>query len=133
MRALDIAIALVLIQASIGLINEFHIFDGGSGVNYYENDPARYREYNITNLEDSAKDIQSTNTWDNIMGGVGLVGSAVSLIYQIFVSILFIYPALANNFGIPSQISGVLQIGIWFMYAIGIFQVLTGKSTKLYD
>jgi|SRR3990172_10619414 len=133
MRALDIAIALVLIQASIGLINEFHIFDGGSGVNYYENDTARYREYNITNLEDSAKDIQSTNTWDNIMGGVGLVGSAVSLIYQIFVSILFIYPALANNFGIPSQISGVLQIGIWFMYAIGIFQVLTGKSTKLYD
>jgi len=133
MRALDIAIALVLLQASIGFINGLHIFDQGTDVIYYENDTARYREYNITSLEGAVKDVGETSVWDNILGGIGLVGSAVTLMYQMFVTVIFIYPALAHNFGVPAGISTVLQAAIWFTYALGIFQILTGRSTKLYD
>lgn len=129
-RALDIAIYLIIIQATIGFVNQLGIFDE----DYYANQKNPYTEYRISSSEKEfyKAQVEEPSWIDKGLYLVELTIDGLFAILQIFLAVLIIFPTLINVFEVPAGLSVLMQVGIWMVYYLGWNQYRSGKSLEGY-
>ncbi len=125
MRALDITVFLIAIQASIGFIDATGAFDN----TYYATPSNEYADYNISQLGGATtkNDIISKGVSTAEMA-VDFLWNALFFIVTVLSALILIYPTLVTTFYIPASISAMLQVLIYFMYFLGYTEWKSGKS-----
>lgn len=131
MRAWDITLMLILIQACIGMLNGMGVFD----VTYFasQNDSATtYTVGDISDLHDVAPggDVSQMSYFDL---GVTFVMAGLNLLYKIIEAIVFIFPTLVTKFYIPIPLAAVMQTMIYLQVAWGYAQWKSSRSGRSID
>ena len=124
MRALEIAIFLLMISASISLVNSMGILDN----TYVYNDNTPYRFWTVSNLTDFQTD--NPTILDQVVVYVQFLIASILWIVNIIATTIFIYPVLVDAFGVPGALSLFLQLGIWLNWVIGFVQWRRGASVE---
>ena len=134
MRAVDITILLIAIQASIGFINTIGVFDDTN--TFFATPQNHWTEQSVSNLSEYSS-VSSTSAGDGEMSLFEQASLAVEFLWDglffmvdILLAVIVIFPTLINIFHIPIVVSGFLQTFVWFMYYIGWRQWKSGKSVK---
>ena len=123
MRAFSIILFLVVLQASIGFVNNSNVFEY-----QFVQTPSGCKDYTIENLSDVSEEDISIFDYAKII--LDFLLTSFLLFLKIILAIVFIYPTLVSAFGIPSFLSVFLQTGIYVVYVWGIIQFKSGKGTK---
>ncbi len=127
-RATEIALALILLQASIGFVDAIGMFDT-TYVAPIQNDAS----YNITHLSTMGADTENTDWIDQITAGIDLFIGTFLIGFKIVFSIIFIFPTLVDRFHVPAAISIFIQAGIYYSYATWYAQYRSGKGWTQYE
>jgi len=131
MRAYQIILFLILLQASIGFVNQIDFF--GDQKQFYTTPQNEWTTKNVTQLGQYATEGNETNIVDTFAQGVMWGWEMLILFIQIIFSIVIVLPALIKVFAIPWQLASFIQIGIWVIYVWGLVQFKSGKATKYMD
>lgn len=135
MKAVDIILFIVLIEASAGFITglgEIGLFPSNEtvGIGEFEDE---YVTWNVSRFNESIPDISSTGLFSYVAAAWEAVKIAFTTLIYMFGAIVCIYPQLVNTFHIPTQLSVFIQVGIYFVYSLAILQFISGRSTKNYE
>lgn len=134
MRAFDIALFIILLEATIGFSNALGIWEE----NYYQAPNNTYTNYKVADLNtyNNATVVSEPALIDRFVKGASdLIGSiAVGLwgLFTIIFSIIYIYPELIKLFGIPSALGTFMQVGIYVIYLVGLYQWKSNKGVDNY-
>jgi len=131
MRAYDIALFLVLVQASIAFVDSSGMF-----TQHYYDVPKNNASYVLTDLEsyqsggiNGTHDIQSFDAIDAITGG----WNAIKIALNILLSVVFVLPALMDVFGIEPILALFIQVGVYIIYALAYAQIISNRGLKNYE
>lgn len=130
MRALEITYILIILQATIGLVNGIGIFNE----DYYVNVNNTFTEYEITDLSTHQNQIQQPNILTEAAGLVELAWGAIFNIGKILLAVVLIYPVIVDTFHLEdytqvTALLAVVQVGIWVLYTVAFFEFITNRST----
>lgn len=128
MRAWDITLLLIGIQACIGLVNGLGVF----GETYFatQNDSTTaYTVGDISDLHDVAQggEVSQMGYFD-LAVTFGMAG--INLLYKIIEAIIFIFPTLVTQFHIPLPLAAVMQSMIYLQVAWGYAQWKSNRSGR---
>ena len=131
MRAWDITLLLIVVQACIGLVNGIGLFD----VTYFasQNDSTTaYTVGDISDLHDveSGGEVSQMSYFD-LAVTFGMAG--INLLFKIVEAIVFIFPVLVDQFCIPLPLAAVLQSMIYLQIAWGYAQWKSNRSGRSTD
>jgi len=131
MRAWDITFLLIVIQASIGLVNGIGLFD----TNYFATQNDSTTTYTIGDISDlhdveSGGEVSQMSYFD-LAVTFGMAG--INLLFKIVESIVFIFPVLVEQFYIPLPLAAVLQSMIYLQVAWGYAQWKSNRSGRSTD
>lgn len=122
----------ICLQLAAYVVANVVVFDN---VNYeYSSYAIQYGEptvgkYSIENVQTDFGGVTGASTGsitDLVSSGV-FMASAMAFILGAIASIVWMYPVLINTFHIPQFWSGVFQVVIYIIYAIGIFSWISGR------
>ncbi|MFA7162505.1 MAG: hypothetical protein WC083_08055 [Candidatus Methanomethylophilaceae archaeon] len=132
MRAWEIAKFLIIIQATIGLMN---------GMGYFGDSGTYFPTQNDSTTQYTVGDISEFNPATS--GGVTQMGyfdmavtfvmAGLNLVLKVIESIIFIFPTLVNTFGVPIPLAAILQIVIHMEVLYGVAQWKSGRSGRSID
>jgi len=122
MRAYDILLFLVCLEASIGFVSSLNIFPVS-----YVDASAVQSNWNLEELEEQA---QAQSVIDKVMLATDMLFKALSMFFNMLVAIVAIYIPLTTVLGVPSEIALLLQGVVYVVYAWAIIQFLSGRSVK---
>ncbi len=128
MRAYDIAMWLIILQASIGFINAIGLFE----TQYYAT-PQNAYNYEIQDLDEYKVLTDNPGVLDYTRMGINWAWEGLVVIFKIIFSIVIIYPMLIKEFGIPAVLSVFLQATVYVVYAVGYKQWKSGKGMAYYE
>lgn len=120
MRAFDIFIFCICLNLGIGLVNYVMTTEGEKA--YMPEQQGQGWHYNVSDV--SGMGVNETSPISSALALTQWVIGGMLFIINLLVSIVWIYPALADTFGIPAPISVVLQTLIYIIYAVAIAQIL---------
>jgi len=130
MRAWDITLLLIVVQACIGLVNGIGLFD----VTYFatQNDSTAYTVGDISDLHDveDGGEVSQMSYFD-LAVTFGMAG--INLLFKIVEAIVFIFPVLVDQFCIPLPLAAVLQSMIYLQIAWGYAQWKSNRSGRSTD
>ena len=130
MRAWDITLLLIVVQACIGLVNGIGLFD----VTYFatQNDSTAYTVGDISDLHDveSGGEVSQMSYFDL---AVTFSMAGINLLFKIVEAIVFILPTLVDQFKIPLPLAAVLQSMIYLQIAWGYAQWKSNRSGRSTD
>jgi hypothetical protein len=96
-------------------------------------DTSFYSSENSSGLNPSESDITDTGTVTKVVTGTTLLWKAMSGVFyiepQIERAIVVTDPDTGDNLFAPY--AWIVQIGIWLIYAIGMWEMYTGKPIKM--
>jgi len=124
MRAYDILLFLVCLEATIGFVSSLHIF------------PADYVDASAVqtpadwNLQEVENQTASQSIFDKVMLATDMLFKALTMFLNMLVAIVAIYIPLTSVLGVPSEIALLLQGVVYVVYAWAIIQFLSGRSVK---
>lgn len=128
MRAIDVTILLIAIQASLKFVFLLGIFSTA----YYVVPANHWTEQSISNLSQYSVNATSgtgeLGLFEQASMAVEFLWDSLFFMLEILLSVIVIFPTLINVFHIPIVVSGFLQTFIWFMYYLGYRQWKSGKS-----
>lgn len=128
MRAIDVTILLIAIQASLKFVFLLGIFSTA----YYVVPVNHWTEQSISNLSQYSVNATSgtgeLGLFEQASMAVEFLWDSLFFMLEILLSVIVIFPTLINVFHIPIVVSGFLQTFIWFMYYLGYRQWKSGKS-----
>ena len=130
MRAWDITLLLIVIQACIGLVNGIGLFD----TTYFatQNDSTAYTVGDISDLHDvESGGAVSQMSYFDLAVTFGMAG--INLLFKIIEAIVFIFPTLVNLFHIPLPLAAVMQSMIYLQVAWGYAQWKSNRSGRSTD
>jgi len=122
MRAYDILLFLVCLEASIGFVSSLNIFPVS-----YVDASAVQSSWNLEELEEQA---QTQSVIDKVMLATDMLFKALSMFFNMLVAIVAIYIPLTTVLGVPTEIALLLQGVVYVVYAWAIIQFLSGRSVK---
>ena len=129
-RAIDIAIFVLILNASVVFVADVELFDA----NYLDQTDLSRNQYSSYTIEDNLSEFENVSanpsTWDYFKMSVAWAIEAFVWFIKIVFAVVFIYPVLVEVFGIPGVLSGFLQIGIYSIYLVGLFQWKAKISAK---
>jgi len=132
LRAIDITILLIGIQASLKFIALIGIFT----VSYYAVPANHWTEQSISNLSEYSVTATSTSgelsVFEQASMAVDFLWDSLFFMIEILLSVIVIFPTLVGTFNIPIAISGFMQTFVWFMYYLGYRQWKSGKSVDTF-
>ena len=141
MRAFEIALCCILLQAAIIFIGAMDIFEGeplAEGLHQ-----SRYTTWTVQStlgedFEDFAVGNSTNETGilyqvNTFLIGVTWVWQAFVWFMRILISVVLIYPTLAYVFGVPEELSAALQIGIVAIYVWGWIQWKSNRQPKYFE
>ena len=120
-RAIDLAIFILILNAAVVFVADVDLFDA----NYLEQGDLARNQYSSYTIEENLSEYgnaSSISTWDYFKMSVVWAIEAMIMFVKIVFSVVFIYPILVKVFGVPGVLSGFLQVGVWAIYIVGIFQ-----------
>ena len=124
MRAYDILLFLVCLEASIGFVSSLNIFP----VSYVDASAVQVSE--TWSLEDVQNQTATLTLVDKLMFATDILFKAVSMFLNMLLAIAVIYIPLTSVLGVPSEIALLLQGVVYVVYAWAIIQFLSGRSVK---
>lgn len=126
MRALEITIFLLLIPASMGLVNAFHIFDNSVEMTA---DDSQYGDMTIDENGLGKFQLNESSTIiDYTMFSLLFVFEYIKWGLKILLAVLWLFPMLTQMFGIPLPLAAVLQVAMWVVWIVAIIQVKRAVS-----
>jgi hypothetical protein len=120
-RATEIAIILIILQASIGFVNEMGIFSE----DYAPTQNNQFTNYTVTDI--SGYDSGSKSIYEQATAVVSIFFDGLRTAGTILFSVVVIYPTLVNLFHILPVISAFLQLVIWIIYSLAIAEIWSGR------
>ena len=128
MRAIDISILLIAIQASLKFVLLLGVFT----TSYYAVPSNHWTEQSVSNLSQYSVNATSTTVelslFQEASLAVEFLFDSIFFMIEILLSVIVIFPTLINIFHIPVAVSGFLQTFVWFMYYLGYREWKSGKS-----
>ncbi len=130
MRAIDITIFLIAIQATLKFIFLIGIF----GTAYYVVPSNHWTEQSISNLSEYSVNYTSTGStgevslFEQASMVVDFAWDSLFFMFEILLAVIIIFPTLINTFHIMPAMSAFLQTFVWFMYYLGYRQWKSNKS-----
>jgi len=125
MKALNITIFIIILQLSVGFINELGVFEK----DYMATPDNDYMAYNVTTLNE-ANAFSNESLVDKALGLVDFAIEAIFGLLKIMFGIIVIYPTLVSIFNIPSALSALLQGIIYVVYILGYYELKSGKQVE---
>jgi hypothetical protein len=129
MRAVDIFIFCICLNLAIGFLNA--ILSESNETAFLTNQSGSGWEYNA-GLVSSFNQTEGNIVTDTL-ASARWIFTAVFFVLQMLVSIVWIFPTLVTMFGVPAPVAIALQSLIYLIYAIGIVQWISGKSTGSFE
>ena len=120
-RAIDIAVFILILNAAVVFVSDVDLFDA----NYLEQGDLARNQYSSYTIEENLSEYgnaSSISTWDYFKISVVWAVQAMIMFVKIVFSVVFVYPILVEVFGVPDVLSAFLQVGVWAIYIVGIFQ-----------
>jgi len=141
MRAFEIAMMCVLLQASIVFVGAMNIFSGdplasGAHQNQYTSWTVEstlgedFEDYAVGNSTNSSGILYQVDTF---LIGVTWIWQSFIWVMRILVSVVLIYPTLAWVFGVPEELSALIQIGVVMIYIWGWVQWKSNRQPKYFE
>ena len=124
MKAYQIALYLIILQASIGLVNDLGVFSH----NYASTPTNEYISWNVSQIGGAYGNQTEPSVWDMMVVAARMIWESLIALLKILLAVVVIYPILVNVFMIPPQISGLIQVGIYVVYGIALVQFKTGRN-----
>jgi len=128
LRAIDITILLIGIQASLKFVLLLGIFSTA----YYVAPSNHWTEQSISDLSQYSVNATSgtgeISLFEQASMAVEFLWDSLFFMLEILLSVIVIFPTLITIFHIPVIVSGFLQTFVWFMYYLGYRQWKSGKS-----
>lgn len=132
MRAIDITIILIGIQAALKFVALLGIFT----TSFYAVPSNQWTEVNVSDLSRYSVNKTSTSgelsVFEQASMAVDFIWDSLFFMVEILLSVIVIFPTLVGTFNIPDEISGFMQIFVWFMYYLGYRQWKSGKSVDTF-
>jgi len=122
MRAYDILLFLVCLEASIGFVAAIDVFS-----TTYVDPSAVNTQWDLHTIENET---QNQSIFDQIMLATDLLFRAVTMFFTMIVAIVAIYFPLTNTLGVPAEIALLLQGVVYLVYMWALIQFLSGRSVK---
>lgn len=124
MRALELALFLFILSATLGMVDDLGLFTTATivdnpGIRIEDMQDVKIGEDGLIEYNEDITLTTVAKTMFNVLV-FGILG------------IIYIAPTLISKFGVPLILVGVLQAGIIFIYVIAIAQVLSNRSFKNY-
>ena len=123
MKIYYLMLGIMIFSASVQIVDNMHIFS--INMPYTNFTSAEASVYKLT-------DQTQLTFLDSALAGVQMLTTSIGYLVGMLTTAITIVP-LAIQYQIPIAIYAPIQAIIWTIYAMGIFQLLTGRSTKLYD
>ena len=126
MRAVNIAIFIMLISISISAVNEAYTGSAG-GIQY---------NINITEVNQSISDlVQANGTLDQIVDMLGTVKTSVTMLFTILKGSLFLGSTMQEliQFPLPSSIVTGLNVMSLVSISLALIQFIRGLATRYSD
>jgi hypothetical protein len=119
MRALEITLFCLLIPMVASMVNVWAVMD-----NTYEYTPdlSRYGDKTVSGLSNFEMG-EDANIIDWAMFSLTMAIQFIFWALQILLAIVWLFPMLVKMFGVPELLAGVLQVGIWALWVIGVIQI----------
>ena len=112
---------LIMIQLAIGYINGIGLFSGDFA-------PTPSNEYTTYDLAKANATFASSSygikAIDMISNGLQFVWTMFGILWSMIASVFVIYPTLVNVFGIPENLSIIIQAGIYILYALELINMI---------
>ena len=128
MRAFEIALFLIVVQASIGFFNSIDAFD----TDYY-NTPQNQYNYEVSDLAAYSNITRTIPLLDYMIMTATWMWDTLFIMLDIVFSVVIIFPIVINTFNIPVVLSVFMQVGIYVVYATGYIQWKSGKGLKYFE
>lgn len=129
MRAMDIFIFCICLNLGIGFVNA--MLAEGKQAAFLTNQSGKGWEYDSSLVSDLNQ--SDSNIITDVAANTRWVFSAVFFVLGMLLSIVWILPILVSTFMIPLPVAVMLQTIIYMIYAIGIVQWISGKSTAGFE
>ena len=129
MRAFQIALFLMILQASVVFVTDAGIFEHS----YLENASLAkntYSTYSLSNITDYTGDATEPSTWDYFTISVRWIVDGLFMIIKAFVGVVFIAQTLVVIFKVPIPLAGLLQVGVYFIYYWGYMEWKSNRGTR---
>jgi proteasome assembly chaperone (PAC2) family protein len=129
MRFYQIGLGIWIFMLILSMINSLGIFQlqmPASDLN------ATTGEAKITELTTNAATSQSKEDTGDIVGGIGMMLSAMSYMKEAFIDSIHIM-GIAHKYGIDDRISAPFEAILLFIYGFGMYQFITGRGTKIME
>ena len=135
MRAYDLALFSFMFMLSLSLFTQLGITTdsygslgmGDSGLN-----ATAYTEYQTRHINSTLQVDATDNT--NIFNWFGAVYKfvfiGIPLVIKILLDSTLLIPVMLGMLDVPDPLVVILTAAIWFVYALGILQWVTGKSMR---
>lgn len=122
MRAYSIALFFIIFGAVIGMINDMAIYDQSMP------------EHNVGLSDADVNEITDgiQNDGSNPVSYITLPIRFASILFSGILTALTIVPLLLS-YNVPTEMALAIQAIIWFVYAAGIWQYVSGRSTQQLD
>lgn len=124
MRAIEIAIFLIVLQASVGFVSGLDLFS--TGLDAGEN---QYTDYGDDTQWDREEDATTTpGVIDTASVAIDMTIGALLKVIEILGAIFIIYPVLVTTFMIPAPVAAILQVMIYAIYGIAYVEYRRGMD-----
>ena len=120
-----IVVFLIFVQMAMGFINGMNANGQLFGSNYGATPSNEFTTYTLTAANNSFKQSTSDiNIVEAVADGLKIAWTMFKIIWGMFAAIFLIYPILEGVFHIPSNLSLLIQCGIYILYAAEMFTMV---------
>lgn len=126
MRAIEISLFIIMIQASVVFVNSAGLFS-----NTYAASPQNtYTEYNISQLSAGTEDPNNLDLIDMVWMGIRWIIDGFFVLLKVLLAIVLIWPWMVFEFHVPAEIATFLQVGIYVIYWLGYASWKSGRPLE---
>jgi len=119
---------MLLLSASIAFVNQIGLFNEEYIATPQESE---YTLYNIDSLNESlSKGIADKSVVDYLTFGGVILWQGVTMVFNMAVNGVVLYPMLVDKFGIPTPLAGLMQVAFIAITIWGIIQFISGRSGR---
>ena len=120
MRAYDILLFLVCLEASIGFVASIDLFS----TTYVDPSTVQLTDWNVQEIQNQSS---SPSLLDTAIDGLV---KAIPQFFTMLLAIAIIYIPLTQTFGVPTEVALLFQGVVYLVYTWAIIQFLSGRSVK---
>jgi len=116
---------LIMVQLAIGYVNGLGLFQD----NMATAPQNEYTTYNLTKASGAyAASSSGIDIVDAVTNGLQMAWMMFRVLWSMLASVFLIYPTLVDTFGIPINLSILLQAGIYVIYGLELFNMVFKPS-----